>query len=70
MAEKVHNTYTKKYTSSSDRWCKLSDIPVHGDTVTGKATNTVRILFEDLVGFVIPDKIKRNKIQIQTSILK
>ena len=51
-----HTNYRKTYSNSSDMWCKLSDIPVHGDTLTGKVNNAIRILFENVDGFVVPDK--------------
>ena len=50
--------------SKSNKWCKLSDIPVHGDTLTGKTGNTIRILFENVDGFVISDKVDKKKIEI------
>ena len=62
-----HDTFTKTYTSLSDKWCKLSDIPVHGDTLTGKANNTIRIFFENVDGFVVPDKTKKKRIKINTN---
>ena len=52
----VHN-------STSGKWCKISDIPVHGDTLTGKSNNIIRILFENVDGFVIPDERDKNQIK-------
>ena len=42
-------------------WSKFRDIPVHGDPVTGKATNNIRIYFENVDGFVSPDGKLHNK---------
>ena len=61
------DNFTKTYTSSSDKWCKLSDIPVHGDTLTGKSNNTIRIFFENVDGFVVPDKTEKKRIKINTN---
>jgi len=62
MSENEHHTNntTNRSINSSDKWCKLSDIPIHGDTVTEKANNTIRILFENVDGFVVPDKKEKN----------
>ena len=68
LENKNHDTFTKTYTSLSDKWCKLSDIPAHGDTLAGKAKNTIRILFKNVDGFVVPDKTKKRiKININTN---
>ena len=58
--EHQSNNTTNLNTSSSDKWCKLSDIPVHGDTLTGKANNTIRILFKNTHSIVIPDNTEKN----------
>ena len=36
-------------------WNQFKDIPVHGDSFTGKANNTFRFYFENVDGFVVPD---------------
>ena len=55
MSESInHNTFTR----TQDTWCKLSDVPVHGDTLTGKGNSTIRMFFENVDGFVVPDKEK------------
>ena len=51
--ENATNTFQGK--QRSGMWSKLRDIPVHGDPITGKANNTIRIYFENVDGFVIPD---------------
>ena len=53
--------------STSGKWSKISDIPVHGDILSGKANNTIRILFENVDGFVVPDERGKNQIKINTN---
>ena len=55
-----NNSTTNESTSSSDKWCKLFDIPVHGGIFTVKANNMIRILFENVDGRVVPDKTLKN----------
>lgn len=44
-----------------NRWeVMVSDIPVHVDTLNGKANNMIRILFENVDGFVVLDKTDKN----------
>ena len=50
------NTFTRL----EDKWFKLSDIPVHGDTLTGKSNNIIRFFFENVDGFVVRGK-KKNR---------
>ena len=65
LLENVHHeNFTNENINSPEKWCKLSDIPVHGDTLTGKANNTIRILFENVDGFVVPDKTGKKRIKI------
>ena len=47
-----HNTFTR----TQDKWCKISNTPVHGDTLTGKEKNIIRMFFENVDDFVVPDK--------------
>lgn len=58
ILEKEH--YIDRPHSSYNKWCKLSDIPVHGDIVTGKANTMIRLFFGNIDGFVVSDK-KTNK---------
>lgn len=59
--EHQHNNTSNRNINSSEKRFKLSDIPVHGDTLTRKANNTMQILFKNVDGFVVRDKTDRNK---------
>ena len=43
------NSSTFQGGARSGMWSTFQDIPVHGDPVTGKANNTIRIYFEILM---------------------
>ena len=49
-----HDTFTR----AQDKRCKLSDTPACGDALTGKENKIIRIFFENVDGFVVPDKKK------------
>ena len=38
----------------SVNWSKFGDIPVHGDSLVGKADGNIRFYFENVDGFVVP----------------
>ena len=42
--------------NNKNKWCKLKDVPVHGDTLEGKQSNVIRLMFENVDGFVIPNR--------------
>ena len=42
--------------NNTNKWCKLKDVPVHGDTLEGKQSNVIRLMFENVDGFVIPNR--------------
>ena len=42
-------------------WSKFEDVPVHGDPLSGKATHTTRIYFENVDGFVIPEVLRKKQ---------
>ena len=52
------NKNRNAFTRTQDNWCKLSDKPVYRDTLTGKGNNIIRIFFENVDGFVVPDEEK------------
>ena len=66
MLEKVH--HNDRQHRLYNKWCKLSVILVYGDIVTGKANKMIRLFFENVDGFVVPDKKtnKKNKINTNT----
>ena len=68
--EHQNNSTTNENTSSSDKWCKISAIPVHGDILTGNTNNTIRILFKHVDGFVVPVKRVKKIQKIKAIILK
>ena len=41
---------------SSKWWTNFSDVPVHGDKLTGKADNNIRLYFENIDGFGVDEK--------------
>ena len=52
---------------SSRNWSKFGDIPVHGDTLVGKADSNIRFYFENVDGFVIPTNKNTKKSKINNS---
>ena len=60
LLENQYHYRTNEQTRPSRKWCELSNIPVHGDTLFGKANNTIRTLFENVDGLAVPDKTDKN----------
>ena len=55
----------------SGKWSKFEDVPVHGDKLTGKPEDCIRLYFENVDGFVIPsNQIKKNKINNKQTYLR
>ena len=49
-----HNAFTR----TQHKWCKILETPVNGDKLTGKGNNMIRTFFENVDGFVVPNKDK------------
>ena len=53
------------------KWSKFEDVPVHGDKLTGKPDDCIRIYFENVDGFVVPDnQNKKNNINNKQNYLR
>ena len=39
-------------------WTQFSDVPVHGDQLKGKPSDTIRVFFENIDGFWVNPKAK------------
>ena len=42
--------------NNTNKWCKLKDVPVHGDNLEGKQSNVIRLVFDNVDGFLIPNR--------------
>ena len=44
-------------------WTKFSDVPVHGDSLAGKPSDTIHVYFENIDGFRVDPKqsLRNNK---------